>query len=96
LDADRGRLLIEGSTGAFFGLKKLKVIFFVECFDDFLKFASSDYAHYAGFGIGVNGFMNANDRIALKEDAPFLELDFAKSLNFQFNVLEKRFAIYHE
>jgi len=64
--------------------------------DDFLKFASSDYAHYAGFGIGVNGFMNANDRIALKEDAPFLELDFAKSLNFQFNVLEKRFAIYHE
>lgn len=64
--------------------------------DDFLKFASSDYAHYAGFGIGVNGFMNANDKIAVKDDAPFLELDFAKSLNFQFNVLEKRFAIYHE
>lgn len=56
----------------------------------------SEHASWAGFGIGINGFMNANDRFAQEIDAPFLVLDYAKSINFQFNVVEKRFPIYRE
>ncbi len=55
-----------------------------------------EHASWAGFGIGLNSFMNSNDQFASEADAPFLVLDYAKSLNFQFNVWEKRFPIYKE
>ena len=55
-----------------------------------------EHASWAGFGIGLNSFMNSNDQFASESDAPFLVLDYAKSLNFQFNVWEKRFPIYKE
>ncbi len=57
---------------------------------------ADELASWAGFGIGLNGFMNSNDQFASEADAPFLVLDYAKSLNFQFNVWEKRFPIYKE
>jgi hypothetical protein len=55
-----------------------------------------EHASWAGFGIGLNSFMNSSDRFVTEADAPFLMLDYAKSINFQFNVWEKRFPIYKE
>jgi hypothetical protein len=55
-----------------------------------------EHASWAGFGIGLNSFMNSSDRFVAEADAPFLVLDYAKSLNFQFNVWEKRFPIFKE
>lgn len=56
----------------------------------------NQHASWAGFGIGLNSFMNSNDRFFAESDAPFLVLDYAKSVNLQFNVWEKRFPIYQE
>jgi hypothetical protein len=55
-----------------------------------------EHASWAGFGLGLNSFMNSADRFVTEADAPFLMLDYAKSINFQFNVWEKRFPIYKE
>jgi hypothetical protein len=55
-----------------------------------------EHASWAGFGLGLNSFMNSSDRFVTEADAPFLMLDYAKSINFQFNVWEKRFPIYKE
>jgi hypothetical protein len=55
-----------------------------------------DFAHWSGFGIFANGFLNNTNQIARKEDAPFLELDYARSIGLQFNLFEKRFPIVKE
>lgn len=55
-----------------------------------------DFAHWSGFGIFANGFLNNTNQIARKEDAPFLELDYARSIGLQFNLVEKRFPIVKE
>lgn len=53
-------------------------------------------AHWAGFGINANGFMNADNKIVSGTDAGFLEQDFARSIGVNFNFLEKRFPIFRE
>ena len=52
--------------------------------------------HWAGFGINTNGFLNADGKIATGDDAGFLELDHARSIGFNFNLVEKRFSIFRE
>lgn len=52
--------------------------------------------HWAGFGINTNGFLNADGKIAIGDAAGFLELDHARSIGFNFNLVEKRFPIYRE
>jgi hypothetical protein len=52
--------------------------------------------HWAGFGINTNGFLNADGKIATGSDAGFLELDHARSIGFNFNLVEKRFPIFRE
>jgi hypothetical protein len=51
---------------------------------------------WAGFGLGLNSFMNADHDFYSEADAPFLVLDYAKSVNIQLNVWEKRFPIIKE
>ena len=52
--------------------------------------------HWAGFGINTNGFLNADGKIATGDAAGFLELDHARSIGFNFNLVEKRFPIFRE
>ena len=52
--------------------------------------------HWAGFGINTNGFLNADGKIATGDAAGFLELDHARSIGFNFNLVEKRFSIFRE
>lgn len=52
------------------------------------------FKHWNGFEIGVNGLMDYKNNIDLTSNASFLELDYAKSLQFGLNLLEKDFHIY--
>ncbi|MBM3185178.1 MAG: PorT family protein [Bacteroidetes bacterium] len=56
----------------------------------------NDYAHWAGFGIMANGFLNSSGKISTAADAEFLELDYARSIGVNFNLLEKRFPVFKE
>ncbi|MDQ3109008.1 MAG: PorT family protein [Bacteroidota bacterium] len=49
---------------------------------------------WEGFDIGVNGYMNVNNSIATPETFPFLELDYARSRSFSWNVAQYNFHIY--
>jgi hypothetical protein len=48
--------------------------------------------HWAGFEWGVNGLMDANQSINLKDDLKYLELRQARSWNFNLNVLQYSFG----
>ncbi len=48
---------------------------------------------WSGFGLTSNGFMNAQNQIASGSELGFLELDPARSIGVQLNVVEKRFPI---
>lgn len=56
----------------------------------------NDHAHWAGFGIMANGFLNSSGKLSSVGDAEFLELDYARSIGANFNLLEKRFPIFKE
>lgn len=48
---------------------------------------------WSGFGLTANGFINAQDKLATGSELGFLELDPARSIGVQLNLLEKRFPI---
>jgi hypothetical protein len=48
---------------------------------------------WSGFGLTSNGFMNAQNQLATGSELGFLELDPARSIGVQLNVVEKRFPI---
>jgi uncharacterized protein (AIM24 family) len=52
--------------------------------------------HWAGFDMGVNGFLTPAGSLQPQEGYEFLELNYAKSLCVNINVLEKGFNIYNE
>ncbi len=52
-----------------------------------------DFGHWAGFDIGVNGFLTYDNQLDLPTEARFLELDYSRSLTFRLNFLEKRIRI---
>lgn len=54
---------------------------------------NGDFHHWAGFGIGVNGWMS-NGSFTLPKSQKYMELDYGKSLNFQLNPFEKDIHIY--
>lgn len=56
----------------------------------------NDYSHWAGLGIIANGFINSSGKLSSVGDAEFLELDYARSIGVNFNLLEKRFPIFKE
>lgn len=57
------------------------------------KSEDEDNAYWAGLSYGVNGMLNYEGKFTASDDADFLEFDYAKSYEIQFNVLEKRFPI---
>jgi len=57
------------------------------------KTKDDDFHHWAGFGIGVNGWMS-NGSMSMPKTQEYMALNYGKSLNFQLNPLEKDFHIY--
>ena len=55
--------------------------------------SNTNNAVWSGFGLTANGFLNAQDKLATGSELGFLELDPARSIGVQLNLLEKRFPI---
>jgi hypothetical protein len=49
---------------------------------------------WEGLDIGVNGYMNVKNSIATPETFPFLELDYARSRSFSWNIAQHNFHLY--
>jgi hypothetical protein len=45
--------------------------------------------HWGGFQIGVNGYLNKNNSFNVPDQYEFLDLNYAKSLNYQLNLYEQ-------
>ena len=54
----------------------------------------NDFKHWKGFDLGVNGFLNSDNQLGLSESFRFLELDYARSLTWSVNFMEKDIHIY--
>jgi hypothetical protein len=55
--------------------------------------SNTNNAVWSGFGLTANGFLNTQDKLATGSELGFLELDPARSIGVQWNLLEKRFPI---
>ncbi len=55
---------------------------------------NSDFKHWNGLEVGVNGFMDYKNSLNAPDNAKFLELNYAKSYQFGINLFEKDFHIY--
>jgi hypothetical protein len=55
--------------------------------------STSNNPVWSGFGLSANGFLNAQNQLASGSELGFLELDPARSIGVQLNVVEKRFPI---
>jgi hypothetical protein len=51
---------------------------------------------WSGFGMAANGFLNEQNQLTTGSELGFLELDPARSIGVQLNLLEKRFPIIKE
>lgn len=51
--------------------------------------------HWAGIRLGVNGYFN-NNSLAMPAGYDFLELDYARSISVDLNLLEKDFNLYKQ
>ncbi|CAN5379078.1 hypothetical protein BH10BAC1_BH10BAC1_04650 [soil metagenome] len=61
---------------------------------DSLRNYNDNFQHWQGIEFGVNGLMDYKNNINLTGNASFLELNYAKSLQFGLNLMEKDFHIY--
>ncbi|MEZ4721473.1 MAG: outer membrane beta-barrel protein [Flavobacteriales bacterium] len=52
-------------------------------------------SHWAGFRLGVNGYL-VNDGLPIPSSHDFLELDYAKSISVDLNLLEHDFRLYKQ
>jgi len=57
------------------------------------KFDTDDFKHWAGISVGVNGYMSAPGTINLSNKNAYMDLNYGRSFNFQFNLFEKQFKI---
>ena len=48
----------------------------------------SSFRHWAGFSMGVNGYVGTNGSITMPKATNYMELNYARSFNFQFNLVE--------
>lgn len=54
-----------------------------------------DVTHWAGIRLGVNGYLH-NNALPIPKSHEFLELDYAKSVSVDLNLLEKDFRLYKQ
>ncbi len=61
---------------------------------DSLKSYNRKFKHWTGLEVGVNGFLDYKNSLDAPANGSFLELNYARSLQFGINLLEKNFHIY--
>ncbi len=52
------------------------------------------FKHWVGFSMGVNGYMANGFNTSMESKYKYMDLDYSRSLNFQFNILEHQFKLY--
>ena len=55
---------------------------------------ADDFKHWHGFSMGVNGYLNYNNSLTLDKRYNYMDLNYARSFNFQLNLIERQFNIY--
>ena len=55
---------------------------------------ADDFKHWHGFSMGVNGYLNYNNSLTLDKQYNYMDLNYARSFNFQLNLIERQFNIY--
>jgi hypothetical protein len=58
------------------------------------KYDKDDFKHWSGIDLGVNGYLNAKNKLEMPSGYDFLELDYSRSINVSVNFLEKDIHIY--
>ncbi|MDO8998955.1 MAG: DUF2807 domain-containing protein [Bacteroidota bacterium] len=57
------------------------------------KHANEEFYHWAGFSMGINGYLGANGSTTLQKGVNYMDLDYSRSYNFQFNIIERQLNI---
>ena len=57
------------------------------------KISSRNFNHWAGFLVGINGYMTPSGGAIMPKTQSFLDLNYAKSLNLQLNFFEVGFRL---
>lgn len=57
------------------------------------KHDDSEFNHWAGFSMGVNGYAGSNGSMLLPKPINYMDLDYSHSFNFQFNLVERHLNI---
>jgi hypothetical protein len=52
-----------------------------------------EFKHWRGFSMGVNGYMSPGGGFNLPDRYQYMDLDYRRSLNFQFNIIERQINI---
>ena len=56
-------------------------------------YSKGKFKHWAGISVGVNGYMAPGGGIGLPGKSSYMELNYSRSFNFQFNLIERQFNI---
>ncbi len=51
--------------------------------------SDEDFHHWAGFSMGVNGYVGSNGSITMPKATNYMDLNYGRSFNFQFNLIER-------
>ena len=57
------------------------------------KHDESEFYHWAGFSMGVNGYVGSNGSSLMPKPINYMDLDYSRSFNFQFNLAERHLNI---
>lgn len=84
-----------GSDTTAYNWKKNKLLIITDSEEEerSKKEDKEDFKHWRGFSMGVNGYLSAAGTMNLNNNHRFMDLDHAKSFNFQLNIMERHFNL---
>lgn len=92
--ADNSDLGKSSTDTTVYNLKKKKIIVIGKESDaEDKEEEQPSFKHWHGFSMGVNGYLNSDYSGAMLPANNYMELDYSRSLNFQFNIIERQFNL---
>ncbi|MBA3682259.1 MAG: outer membrane beta-barrel protein, partial [Bacteroidetes bacterium] len=58
------------------------------------RYSNEEFRHWAGFSMGVNGYVGSNGSITMQKATNYMDLDYGRSFNFQLNFVERHLNLY--
>ncbi|MBL7922469.1 MAG: DUF2807 domain-containing protein [Bacteroidia bacterium] len=56
-------------------------------------YSNEDFRHWSGFSMGVTGYVGKDNSINMPKATNYMDLDYSRSFNFQFNLAERHLNI---